>query len=409
MLSEELIDKVVERLVRRIEQGNEYVLKEIGESIKEFGTLTPSQAQELAQILKYGGRYDKIVKRLAEITELNVKDIYKIFEEVAKNDYRFAKQFYEYKSIKYIPYEQNEALKRQIEALAEITAKQYVNISKTRAFARVVNGKIRYTSLAETYQDVIDEAILNVGQGKQNFDSAMRKTIKQLGDSGVKVINEETGEDIVTYGTGRYMRMDSAIRMNLKGGLTHMHEEMQKQIGNEFDANGVEISVHFNPAPDHQEAQGKQFSNEEYEKLQETGVATSYDGEEIDMHLELASGESSLSHRPIGEYNCYHYTFAIVLGVSKPNYSNKELKDIIEQNQKGFEFDGVHYTNYQGTQLQRRIETEIRKTKDTLAIAEASDIQEEVISSKKRLKMLNKKYQDLSRASGLKMKYDRLR
>lgn len=400
MLSEELIDKVVERLVRRIEKGNEYVLEEIGATIKEFGEITPSQAQELAQILKYGGRYDKIAKKLAEITELNVKDIYKIFEEVAKNDYRFAEQFYEYKSIKYIPFEQNEALKRQIKALAEITAKEYVNISKTRAFARVVNGKIEYTSLAETYQDVIDEAILNVGQGKQNFDSAMRKTIKELGDSGIRSVD---------YDSGRSIRMDSAVRMNLKGGLTHMHEEMQNQLGKEFDADGVEISVHFNPAPDHQEAQGKQFSNEEYDKLQETGYAKSYDGQNIDMHLELASGESSLSHRPIGEYNCYHYTFAIVLGVSKPNYSNKELKDIIEQNQKGFEFDGVHYTNYQGTQLQRRIETEIRKTKDTLAIAKASDNEEQVIKSNIKLKQLNKKYQDLSRVSGLKMKYDRLR
>ena len=400
MLSEELIDKVVERLVRRIEKGNEYVLEEIGNTIKQFGEITPSQAQELAQILKYGGNYDKIAKRLAEITELNVKDIYKIFEEVAKNDYRFAKQFYEYKSIKYIPFEQNEALKRQIKALAEITAKEYVNISKTRAFARVVNGKIKYTPLAETYQDVIDEAILNVGQGKQNFDSAMRKTIKELGDSGIRSVD---------YDTGRSVRMDSAVRMNLKGGLTHMHEEMQNQLGKEFDADGVEISVHFNPAPDHQEAQGKQFSNEEYEKLQETGYAKSYDGQNIDMHLELASGKSSLSHRPIGEYNCYHYTFAIVLGVSKPNYSNEELKDIIKQNNEGFEFDGVHYTNYQGTQLQRRIETEIRKTKDTLAIAKASDNEEQVIKSNIKLKQLNKKYQDLSRVSGLKMKYDRLR
>lgn len=400
MLNEELIDKVVERLVRRVEKGNEYVLEEIGATIRKFGEMTPSQARQLAQILKYGGNYDKITKRLAEITELNVKDIYKMFEEIAKNDYRFAKQFYKYRNIKYIPFEQNGALQRQIKALAEITAKEYINISQTRAFARMVNGKIKYTSLADTYQEVIDEAILNVGQGKQNFDTAMRKTIKELGDSGIRSVD---------YESGRSVRMDSAVRMNLKGGLTHMHEEMQKQIGEEFDADGKEISVHFNPAPDHQEAQGKQFSNEEYEKLQETGYAKSYDGQDIDMHLELANGESALSHRPIGEYNCYHYTFSIVLGVSKPNYSNKELKDIIKQNEKGFEYDGKHYTNYEGTQLQRKIETEIRKTKDTLAIAKSSDIEEEIISSKKKLKMLNQKYQELLKVSGLKPKYERLR
>lgn len=68
MLSDEVIEKVIERLIRRIEQGNEYVLQKIGESVKKIGTLTPSKAQELVQVLKYGGDYDKIVNKLKEIT-----------------------------------------------------------------------------------------------------------------------------------------------------------------------------------------------------------------------------------------------------------------------------------------------------------------------------------------------------
>ena len=39
MLSDEVIDKVVERLVKRIEQGNEYILQKIGENIKQFKTI----------------------------------------------------------------------------------------------------------------------------------------------------------------------------------------------------------------------------------------------------------------------------------------------------------------------------------------------------------------------------------
>ena len=50
MLSEEIIDKLVERLVNRIEQGNAYVLEKIGKSIKAIKDISPSQIHQLNQI-----------------------------------------------------------------------------------------------------------------------------------------------------------------------------------------------------------------------------------------------------------------------------------------------------------------------------------------------------------------------
>ena len=51
MIDERLIDKLVERLVDRIEEGNAYTLQKIGESIKKIGTLSPSKAQQLGQLI----------------------------------------------------------------------------------------------------------------------------------------------------------------------------------------------------------------------------------------------------------------------------------------------------------------------------------------------------------------------
>ena len=62
-------------------------------------------------------------------------------------------------------------------------------------------------------------------------------------------------------------------------------------------------------------------------------------------------------HRPISKFNCYHSTWSIVLGVSEPIYSNKELEEIKKRNDKGFEFEDKHYTMYDGMQLQRQIDT----------------------------------------------------
>ena len=52
------IELITERLARRIEKANAYVLKEIGRSIKEIGTINPTKANQLVQIIKYGGNYD---------------------------------------------------------------------------------------------------------------------------------------------------------------------------------------------------------------------------------------------------------------------------------------------------------------------------------------------------------------
>ena len=396
MLSEEVIDKVVERLTNRIEITNEYVLKEIGKSIKEVGTITPSKRNQLIQTLKYGGDFDKIVKKIAKITDMNVYDIYKIFDEIAKNDYRFAKQFYDYKKKKYIPYELNEELQRQIRTLASMTAKEYLNLTNTKAlgFGWVDDktGEVTFKGLKKAYYDLLDEAVLSISEGKETFYDAMYRQLKKFGDSGLKVV----------YESGRAIRLDSAVRMCVKSGLTNMHMEMQKQIGEEFGSDGVEITVHNNPAPDHEEAQGKQFSNDEFKKLQETGTATTYDGIDIDMIRYH-------SFRPIGTMNCYHYTFAIVLGVNRPQYSNEALQKIRDKNNEGFELDGKHYTTYQGTQMQRQLESAIRTQKDNLALGKASGSQKLIDKSEAKLRQLNKKYNELNQASGLRPKLNRLK
>ena len=394
MLSEEVIDKVIERLVNRIEQANEYVLKEIGGHIKRVRNVIPSRAYQLGQLIKYGGDYDKIVKKLAEITNLNVKEIYEIFEEVAKNDYYFAKQFYRYKSKKYIPYEYNTELQNQVKAIARLTANEYVNLSNTFGFAMRENGKLVYTDLSQTYQDAIDKAVLSVSQGTTTFDEQMRETIRELGESGIRTID---------YASGRSKRLDSAVRMNLKEGLRTLHNETQKMFGEQFGSDGVEISVHAYPAPDHEDVQGRQFSNEEFDKFQNHIDAVDYKG---NLHTADFNG---YDRRAISTLNCYHTTFSIVLGVSKPEYTDKQLQEIKNKNEQGFEFEGKHYTLYEGSQLQRKIELEVRKQKDIQIIAKESGNNELVYQSQEKIRQFKNKYTELNNVSGLKPKYERMR
>ena len=139
---------------------------------------------------------------------------------------------------------------------------------------------------------------------------------------------------------------------------------------------------------------GHQFSNKEFEKLQETGIAKDYNGEIMDIHYKG-------NYRPISEYNCYHRPFRIVLGISKPLYTQKQLEEIKEKNNNGFDFDGNHYTMYQGTQLQRLIERRIREQKDIQILAKSSGDKELVNISQLKITQYTNKYKQLCKVSGL--------
>lgn len=406
MLSDEVLDVLGERLSNRINIVNEQIIKQLAKNISLFKNLNTTEAHQLAQILKFGGDFNKIKKKIAELTKMNLEDIDAIFREVAKKNQNFAKQFYEYKNVNYIPYEQNKALQQQVKAFRDITANEYLNISKTTGLGYLIkdqNKNLVFRDLKWVYDEVIDQAVLGVMQGKETFDTALFDLMKDIGQSGLRQIEFESG-----YAR----RLDTSARMNLMSGIRNMSNHIQEEFGKEYGANGVEITTHSHPAPDHALVQGRQLSYEEYDKLQETGKAKTYDNIEINMHLKRKNGSEYEKFRPISEYNCYHNVFHIVLGVSSPEYSKEELQQILMEDAKGFELDGKHYTLYQGTQMQRQLETRIREQKDLQIIGVNMNNEEGnklIADSQKKITELTRKYKELSDISNLPIKKDRLR
>lgn len=372
MLDNRKIEQLTERVVNRITKANTRILKAIGEQIAHIGTLTPTKAQELVNMLKYGGKYEELLQELSKITGQNIKDIEKIFEEVAKHNLNFNKEFYEYRNKPFIPYDENPYIQGITKAYTRQAIDGYVNLSRTLGFSKVVNGRVVYSPIRERYIEAIDEAILNVRTG-QDFTSAMRHTVEELGNSGIRTVD---------YDSGYSRRLDSAVRQNIHDGIVGMHNTMQEVIGEEVGADGVEISHHRNAAPDHIDTvDGKQFTLEEFEVL--------------DDSLE----------RPVGTLNCRHLKRYIILEITPPRWTKEQLKKDKQDNEDGFMYKGKHYTNYEGTQLQRRIETEVRKQRDiqSMGNAEASS------RADKRIKDLMKQYNDIHKISGLETRMERLR
>ena len=386
MIDEELQEKLLSVFDKRFQNYNTKVLEELGNVIKQFKDLTPSQAYSLAQQLKYNTTVKDLLNELSKISGLSVKDLKAILEKVAKENLVFADVYYKSRGLEAPIYSENKALQRLVNSVYNITGEEFKNIAKSTGFRLLGdNGEPLLLDIDETYKYVIDKCVIAVSQGKETYQQSMRSTLKQLSASGVRKIEYESGYS---------RRLDTSVRQNILDSMRQVSNESQQLFGKEFDSDGIEISTHLNPSPDHSNVQGHQFSNKEYEKLQSTGVATDYNGEVIDIRIKD-------NFRPISTMNCFHYIFSIVLGVSKPQYSNEELKKIIDDNEKGAELDGKHYTNYELTQIMRKLETKIREQKDLQIIARASDDKDLILQAQTKITQLTNKYKQVVKISGL--------
>ena len=383
MLNNDQEEKLVQILIDRINALNEDILEIIGNRIKEIGEMTPTQVHQINQMLMYNTDIKEIIEKLAEVSGMNVNDIYSLFEYSAKTNQDFARQFYRARGISYIPYAQNKVLKDQVRAIAEITAREYANISGTSAIGYTIkdlDGNITFKDISSTYKDIIDKAILNAGQGKTTYQQEMRNAIKQIGQSGLKTLD---------YESGRSVRLDSAIRQNTLEGLRTLTNQIQEQFGEEFGADGVEVSHHINSAPDHIDTvDGKQFS---------------LNGDRVvkgKLYKDFNTVNNSLD-RQVSTLNCRHYIFSIVLGVNKPQYTDKQLEEDKKKNKQGFDFEGKHYSNYEGEQLQRLIERRIREQKDVQILAKSSGDKELTLQAQTKITQLTTKYKKICNVSGL--------
>lgn len=383
---------IEERLYQRVYKTQERILKELGDTLKQIKELRPSDLYRIKQLLKYGAKKDEILKVVANSMDMSLYDTAQYLNEYAKKDYNFAKVYYKANDVPFVSYENNVFLKARIDGIIKQVVGNEFDLLSTTGLTYIDRyGNVVTKPIAEAYMEIVDKAVDEVTMGMETFETATAKQLKVLAKNGLQSIE---------YESGRHRRLDTSLRMNINDYVNQIAIEQQRIMGEQFGADGYEISVHEYPAEDHEELQGKQFSLEEYAKLNNGDEAKAYDGTVIELNEH---------RRAIGMYNCRHIAYAIVLGVDNPRYTNEELQKIKERNDKGFIIDGVRYSMYEGTQMQRQMETNIRRVGDEITINEAYGDKERVQFLKGVRQQMVNEYNTFNKATGLKPYYERLR
>ena len=394
MLNENQLELLPERIYQRLNDINTEYIKSIGGVIKEIGELRPSDVHKIQQMYRYGSNVDDIVNKLAKASEKNIAEIYEIFDIVAKENYDYSQPFYEAKGKVFIPYEENEDLQRYVKSLAQQTVDEYKNLTQHTAFAvfdkggniaplfEANNGKVA-TSLSETYTKVIDYAVTKVQTGVSDYQSEMRRVIKALADSGIRNVD---------YATGYSRRLDSAVKQNILWGIKQCNQNTADQIGEDFGADGYEISYHSHPRPSHADMGGKTYAK---------GKARTVKG----VYYPSFEAEAKLL---LEEYGCLHFKFSVLLGISIPAYTDQQLAEFKAEDRETYKFEGKEYTKYEASQVQKQIESRVKNLKDRANIARAAGDEDLRRETQYKINLLTNKYARLSKTCEIPTKMERM-
>ncbi|MBQ9428609.1 MAG: hypothetical protein IJU41_03585 [Clostridia bacterium] len=394
MLDENTLNALPEAIYQRLNKINTDYLEKIGQKVREIGKLGGGDLHKLRQLQSYGADIEAEFERA---TRKNAAEIYDIIDAVARDVYADAAPLYSAKGLQYIPYTENTELQRYVNSIAKQTVGEYVNLSQHTAFCIfgadgttksffAENSRKIPTSLSETYTRVIDEAITAAQMGVTDYNSAMRRTMKALADSGIRTVD---------YATGYSRRLDTAVRQNVLWGVKQCSLGTAEQVGEEFGADGWEVSYHSNPRPTHEDMGGRQYA------AGSRGVTIG------GVYYPPFSGGADSPEALLQDYGCLHYIFPIVLGVSEPTYTGAELAAMKANDARTFEYEGKTYTGYEATQMQRKIETAIRHEKDRANIFAASGDEEGRRQAQEKINQLTRHYAKFSKAAGLPTQKER--
>lgn len=369
MLTPEQLQNLPQELTDLYDQLSEFILRDIARRIAKGAEITDTAEYQLYRAKSLGLSTDEIAAKIAEINGSSASEINRLIREAAAQSDEFDRKMLGVDKGAAVPLEENAQLQKLISAQIAETAGKCENLTNTMGFAdHDFLGRVYYLSMTDMYRQEMDSAHMKVATGATDYMTAIRQACNKLAASGVRTID---------YESGRSDRIEVAARRAILTSVAHVTHRISEQNGEELGADGWEMSAHSGSRPSHAVYQGRQYTQEQYERI----------------------------IKPlISEPNCRHDVFPIILGVSEPVYTEEELQNI---DQPPFTYEGRTYTAYEASQQMRKMERAMRKQKDRCIVADAAGDEEAFATASIRLNRQKYIYEDFCKAADSYTEYER--
>ena len=379
-----VLDALPEELAELFRALELVLLDEICSRLRAADELNEVTVQDIKALRAQGIDLEEIERAIRKTTGISEQKLKKILDDVVKRNQQY------YTSVIDLAHITQPETLVSIEdtwAIYQQTKRDLRNITQSMGF--LVDAGRTMLSPAKAYQWALDNAVMQAQSGAINYNQAIKAAVKQLANSGLKVVD---------YESGHRDQIDVAARRAVMTGVSQICAKYTEQSAEYLETPYFEVSAHSGardkpgPSPwsSHKDWQGRVYSiraNDIYPSIYEVCGLGAVDG------LEGA--------------NCRHRRFPWVEGVSERTYTDEQLAHIDDG--LGCTFDGKTYTAYEATQMQRRIERTIRKQKRLKNAYSVAGLEEDATAANIKLRRLNAKYKEFSKAAGLSEQPERLK
>lgn len=227
------------------------------------------------------------------------------------------------------------------QSAAKKLAHELNNLTHSTGF-KFIGAPIR---IDKAFSHAMDSMVMNVASGGFSSGQAVEKVVSDLEKSGIRHVD---------FGSGISRGIDVAAALAVRTTLGQMAAEISMSNANELGTDLVEVSSHVGAREgighaSHVDWQGKVYSI--------SGRRHPEEEARLGYKIEKLSDATGYPDDPLGlcGYNCRHTFYPFIEGVSEPNPVVKDPEPVT--------VDGRTYTYYQATQVQRRLERELRELK----------------------------------------------
>lgn len=366
------------QIVQAFSQLEIRIMSDIVRRIKINGFSTASADWQMTRLQQLGMSEKDIKEWIRLALETTEEEMEKIFSNEVYRQYMKHARAYEVNGMQQIPFEENEELQSLLESVRQQTKDTYRNITGSMGFVKQdAAGKLKAIELSEYYRTTLDAAMLDIHSGAFDYQTVLTRTINEMTKSGVRWID---------YRSGRHDRIDVAARRSIMTGFRQVQGKINEQTAAQLGTDTYEVTYHVGARPDHQPWQGKVWTMQQLKEVCGLGTALGLHG-----------------------INCYHDYKAFVPGISVRTYTDEQLSRMNAEENTPKTYNGRQYTTYEALQQQRKMERNMRKTRQDIKLMEEGEADEQSIMLKKgRYYGQMQTYVDFSEKMKLPQQRDRI-
>lgn len=353
------------------------IMEDVIRRIKKAGEITSTADYQINRLIEMGKSREEVERIIKEALGATWPEMFEMYDKVAEWEYVRNREIYEQVNDDFLTPEDNKWLRQITEAARKQTKDTLVNMAQSYGFSVLMAGKRVFTPFAEYYQKYVDTAIQDVVTGGTDYNSAIRKVVTQMTNSGLRFVD---------YASGHTNRADVAARRAVLTGVNQITAQISEHNAEKLGTDQFEVSWHPCARPDHQTWQGKVFSKEELRTVCGYGSVTGLCGA-----------------------NCRHTFHPFIPGVSERLYPDDWLEEQNKREAQTKEWNGKQLNAYEQTQQQRKMETAMRAQRQKIRLLqEAGADKDDIMLEKARYQGQLNEYKQFSKKMGLLEQRERI-